>query len=171
MCDFRDAVLFSTNSELAYKIAKKYYKDKYFAWCSTSFDLGDSQPASSNPRAICNSYLKDIATKDNHSMIIEKNRVSILRGAAIMLKRGVITIDEELQIRTIVDAAKIHDFFPLVYIINGSLACSMCKEATVDNKAAPHSIEYIAEDLTSEMFSVIRFKDTLSGIKLFEEIF
>lgn len=74
-------LLFSTNTLLSYYIAEKYYNGVYFAWFAISFDMGNKQPASSNPITICRDIIDAVATNDQNCEKLDRIRNGILRGA------------------------------------------------------------------------------------------
>ncbi|MEL7571319.1 MAG: hypothetical protein AAGU14_12260, partial [Eubacteriaceae bacterium] len=150
--------LYSTGTLLAFKIAQRYYNNIHYVWCSTRFSFGFEQPESSNPSIICRNYLTSIATRDNHSSIIENNKLGILKGAAIKRKEGIINDRQELEIRAMTTEASFLDFMPVIYVINASNVLDKCKEAPVADRAAPHSIEYIIRELPRVDFDIINMK-------------
>ena len=55
----KDLLLYSTSTELAYRIAKEYYNNIFYVWCTDTFDAA-LQPGTSNPRTLCSRYLDQI---------------------------------------------------------------------------------------------------------------
>ena len=105
----KDFLLYSTNTELAYEIAKKYYNKTFFVWCTDAFD-SPLQPGTSNPRTLCNRFLDQIIKNDGHAKEIENNKVGILRGAQAQFEQGVITKEQHKEIKDIVG------FFPTIML-------------------------------------------------------
>ena len=81
--------LYSVGTQLAYKIAKRYYKNIHYVWCTTEFNSSKQQPTS-NPATICKRYLEQITTGDRHTKEIENNIAGILNVAKAKLYGGVI---------------------------------------------------------------------------------
>ena len=66
----KNPFLYSVGTELAYKIAKRYYNNIHYVWCTTEFN-SLKQPPTSNPATICKRYLEQITTGDRHTKEIE----------------------------------------------------------------------------------------------------
>lgn len=109
--------LYSVNTWLSYKISQTYYENKHYVWCAPSFNP-KGNPPSSNPAELYNGLKKDIDGKDYHSSKIDQNRVGLLRGAEFKKAAGVINELQEKDIKSIVKAAEIEDFRPLIYVIS-----------------------------------------------------
>ena len=87
-------VLYSTNTRLAHMIAKSYYADLHYVWCSPfagSFNAFDRiEPPSSSPLKIYRSLHDDVSGADLHSDKIRQNRNGLIRGASTKRQAGVI---------------------------------------------------------------------------------
>lgn len=83
---------------MAYMIARRYYNDRHFVWCTTDFH-SPQQPPTSDPQTICNSFLRQMKTGDRHERKIEDNKSGILRGAREKLAEGVITQEQYNEIK------------------------------------------------------------------------
>lgn len=158
-----DPFLFSTGSLLAYEIAKNYYGNIHFVWCTTKFN-SSKQPVTSNPFTICQRLLQQIKTGDRHAPEIKGNISGILMGAESKLSDGVITLKNYNEINQIVAMAKYEAFTPIVYIINSKRVKTKCIEVKVEDKASDSSIEYKITNLKQDEFQVIHFKDLLHDI-------
>lgn len=159
----KNPFLYSVGTHLAYKIAKRYYKNVHYVWCTTAFnDL--KQPPTSNPSTICKRYLEQIATGDRHTKEIENNIAGILRGAKAKLDSGIIGKKEYNEIRSIVSAAEFESFFPVLYIIESEKVKNKCIEVSDADKASADAVEYKIEDLMEYEFEIIFFKDILGGL-------
>ena len=60
-------LLFSTGTALAYNIAKDYYGNVHYVWCTEAFDA-TLQPGTSNPRTLCARYLDQILKKEKPNL-------------------------------------------------------------------------------------------------------
>jgi hypothetical protein len=154
-------VLYSVNSWLAFSIAERYYSGQHYVWCAPIFD-GRSPftrswflPPTSSPAEIYSSLKEEVRRRDRHSAKIAQNRVGIVRGATIKKKAGVINDGQEAQIVSIVDAAELADFRPLVYVIPYHSVAHLAKEVPLVDKAHPLSAEWIIESLHRDLFDVI----------------
>ncbi len=156
-------ILYSIGTHLAYKIAKRYYRNVHYVWCTTEFN-SPKQPPTSNPSNICKRYLEQITTGDRHTREIENNITGILKGARAKLDSGIINEKEYNEIRSIVSVAEYEAFFPMLYIIRSNDVKNKCKEVSIENKASDNAIEYKIEDLRENEFEAIFFKDILDGI-------
>lgn len=153
-------LLYSIGTELAYKIAKRYYGNIHYIWCTTEFNAL-RQPPSSNPATICKRYLEQISTGDRHTAEIDNNMVGILRGAKEKFNSGIIDGNEYNEIRSIVSVAEYEAFFPVLYIIETEKVKDRCIEVAVEDKASDNAVEYKITDLGENEFEVILFRDFL----------
>lgn len=159
----QNPILYSVGTHLAYKIAKRYYNNVHYVWCTTSFNAS-GQPPTSNPSKICRRYLEQIVTGDRHAKEIENNATGILRGAKAKLNNGIIHKKEYNEIRSIVSAAEYESFFPMLYIIESKKVKNKCVEVLAADKANDNAVEYKIENLMESEFEAIFFKDILNGI-------
>lgn len=156
-------LLYSTGTDLAYRIAKKYYNDIHYVWCTTSFDAS-LQPGTSNPRTLCNRYLDQIIRGDNHAFEIENNKAGILRGAKHKLDTNIINRRQFREIRTIVNCAEMKDFSPVIFLIHKISAKNRSIKVPQEEAANDVSVEYRIIDLQRDEFELIRLKTILGGI-------
>lgn len=155
--------LYSVGTQLAYKIAKRYYGNSHYVWCTTEFN-SMKQPPTSNPATICKRYLEQITTGDRHAKEIANNMAGILKGAKTKLDCGVITKNEYHEIRSIVSAAEYEAFFPILYIVEREKVKNRYTEVMVEERASDDAVEYKIEDLKENEFEIISFRDILSGV-------
>lgn len=159
----KNPFLYSIGTQLSYKIAKRYYHNIHYVWCTTHFNSA-YQPPTSNPATICKRYLEQITTGDRHTKEIENNIAGILRGAKAKRDSGIISVKEYTEIRHIVSAAEYESFFPLLYIVDSKKVERKCLEVKLSDKASDAAVEYKITDLVEGEFEIIEFKDILSGI-------
>lgn len=159
----KNPFLFSVGTQLAYKIAKRYYGNQHYVWCTTEFN-SLKQPPTSNPATICKRYLEQITTGDRHTKEIEGNIAGILKGAKAKLTSGVINKKEYNEIRSIVSAAEYEAFFPMIYIVESKKIKDRYIEVVVGERASDDAVEYKIEDLKAGEFEIISFKDILCGV-------
>lgn len=159
----KNPLLYSVGTQLAYKIAKRYYNDVHYVWCTTEFN-SQKQPPTSNPATICKRYLEQITTGDRHTKEIDNNIAGILRGAKAKLDSGVISAKTYNEIRAIVSVAEYEAFFPILYIVQSKKVKKKCKVVIDNSKASDTSIEYKIENLKDDEFETISFEDILDGI-------
>ena len=159
----KNSFLYSVGTQLAYKIAKRYYKNIHYVWCTTEFD-SLKQPPTSNPATICRRYLEQIVTGDRHTKEIENNIAGILKGAKAKLSSGVISKKEYNEIRSIVSVAEYEAFFPILYIVDSKKVKDRCVKVLLQERASDDAVEYKIEDLREDEFEIILFKDILSGV-------
>ena len=161
-------VLYSASTYLAYKIAKRYYGNVHYVWCTTEFH-SINQPPTSNPATICKRYLEQILAGDRHALELGMNVAGILRGAEAKLKAGVISDSEHEEIRSILSVAEYKDFLPIVYIVYTSKVKDRCIEVLPSEKASDSSIEYKILDLKAGEFQIISFHDVLGGVVMADD--
>ena len=158
-----DFLLYSTCTMLAYRIAKEYYHNVHYVWCTESFDAA-LQPGTSNPRTLCTRYLEQIVKNDRHATEIRNNKAGILKGASEKLKQGVISQKQYEEIATRVAYACNDEFYPVVYLINKKAVKKRLKVVEPNDAASQNSVEYIISDLKHNEFELIRIKDILAGV-------
>lgn len=159
----KDLLLYSTNTELAYKIAKEYYNGTFFVWCTDAFDAA-LQPGTSNPRTLCSRYLDQILKNDRHAVEINNNKAGILKGASEKLKQGVITQEQYNEISVRVAYAEKEAFYPIVFLIDRRAVRGRLDVVETKDAASAHSVEYIIKDLKWNEFEMIKMKDILAGV-------
>jgi hypothetical protein len=163
----RVRVLYSTNTWLAYNIARQFYRDKHYVWCSPVFDhqcrpfTQATPPPTSCPADIYFKLLAEVKRRDKHSAKIAENRLGIIKGAAVQRDNGIISDDDVAQISAIVDEAGIGDFYPLLYVIPFDPVAAMVTEVPVAQRAHPLSEEFVIADLPGDLFDVIRLESNL----------
>ena len=159
----KNPFLYSVGTQLAYKIAKRYYGNVHYVWCTTEFN-SSKQPPTSNPATICKRYLEQIATGDRHTRGIETNMGGILKGVKAKLNSGVINKKDYNEIRSIVSVAEYEAFYPILYIVESKKVKDRCLEVTISERASDDAVEYKIEDLKENEFSIISFKDILDNL-------
>ena len=154
--------LYSAGTLLAYTIAKEYYANTHYVWCTTKFN-SLQQPPTSNPATICRRFLEQIRTRDRHTQEIQNNIVGILNGAKKKFESGVITEEQYNAIKEIVAGASYsyEAFFPVLYIIESRKVKERCEEVPVIEKASDEAVEYRIRDLKEGEFELISFKDII----------
>ncbi len=156
-------VLYSVNTYLAFMINERYYEGKHYTWCSEVFDARAngqrgryaSIPPTSNPYEIYHNLYEEVRRGDRHSAKIEANRNGILRGADTKLQAGIINESQFNEIREVVKSVEISDFRPILYVIPYSNVAGDVREATVEERAHPLSLELIIESLNRSHFDPI----------------
>lgn len=156
-------LLYSIGTNLAYMIAKKHYGNIHYAWCTTEFS-SIYQPPTSNPSKICQRYLDVISKGDRHAVEINNNIAGILKGAKAKLDSNVISKQQFKIIRYEVANAWYEDFFPMLYIIQSEKVKHKCIEVPMPNRASDDAVEYLIDDLRTDEFDAIFFRNILSGI-------
>lgn len=159
----RDSILYSTNTELAYRIAKEYYNNTFYVWCTDAFDAL-LQPGTSNPRTLCSRYLDQIIKNDRHATEIKQNKAGILKGAAEKLKQEIITEEQYKEISVRVAYADMTAFYPVIFLIDKRAVKSRLEIVEPKDAASNNSVEYIIKDLDWNEFEIIRMKDVLAGV-------
>lgn len=165
----KPTLLFSVNTYLAYAIAQKYYSATHYAWFTTQFDFGNQQPASSNPRSICRDILEAIATDDHHCEKLVRIKNGILQGAYEKRKNGIISGEQELEIRALVTRSDhyLDLLMPVVFVTSWEKLESYCERMGIADIASPCSIEYLSRELPRTAFDIIDLKKLLSSIDCF----
>lgn len=156
-------VLYSTSTWLAFSIAKTYYADVHYAWCSPFFSppsklSGAAAPPTSIPREIYENLYDEVIQNDSHSSAVDRNRVGILRGAACKRTANVITAEQEAEIGEIVKMAEVKLFAPLLFVIPFDGVKSLAKVVPPKERAHPMAIEYRIENLPRGLFDVLELR-------------
>lgn len=154
--------LYSTNTELSYRLGKDYYNGTFFVWCSPVFEPSADRlspyhkiPRSSSPYDIYKELKADVESGDLHSAKIKENRAGLKKGALEYFKNDIIDEQELTRINYIIENALISDFKPILYIISYDLVKDRLKKVPVDKMANPLSCEYVIEDLKETEFEKI----------------
>jgi len=154
--------LYSTNTLIAQRIGRQFYKDVHFVWCTSIFDgrkVPETQPGvppSSSPCEIYEQLHKDVKRRDKHSSKIRENRAGILRGAGLKRKAKRIAPRQEKLIVEMVEGADIAEFEPLIYVIPFSSVVRIARPAPYKSRAGSDSIEYSIAALRRSLFDVIQ---------------
>jgi hypothetical protein len=151
-------ILYSTNSELAFQIAEKYYASRHYVWCTPCFTSGSEcmVPPSSEPMKLATRLFEDIKGRDHHSLSIDRLRSGIKNGAIAKHRSGVISRSQLATIKELVEGADLRAFMPLLFVIPYELVARIAKPVRGPIKANYSSIEYLIESLPRKHFDVIR---------------
>ncbi len=156
-------VLYSTSTFLAYHIARQYYEDVHYAWCSPIFDgrsssrLGPAVPPTSSPCEIYWNLHEEVARGDRHSSKIADNRAGIIRGAQYKRKSGVIEDETESDIIQATQMAEARDFRPLLFVIPYQAVRRRIEKVPIASRASLLSQEFLIPLLPGRLFDVIEF--------------
>jgi hypothetical protein len=154
-------ILYSTNTALSYKIAKKYYRNEHFVWCTFRFNprstLGilEENPQSSDPYYRYRQLSCEISGPDGHGALIRETKAGLKKGAEIKYSTGIINELQRNEILTIVEKASLQEFKPLLYAIPYSKVKHILKEVPIGDRASPTSDEYIIESLSEDCFDIL----------------
>lgn len=117
--------------------------------------FASKNPPSSDPIAIYWRYRQDIEDGDQHSAVIARNRLGIIRGAYIRHIQGVVDNDTRQLIEAVAKAAVLVDFKPLLLVVPYFGVKGIVKPVDLVSRARPTVDEYIIEDLPRDCFDVI----------------
>ena len=159
----RPALLYSTNTWLAWAIAETYYHGIHYCWCAPYYDGRVSPrrialPPSASPAEIYNTLRQDVVRADRHSASILRNRVGILRGAMTKRVAGVITRRQEQEIITVVNEASAQEFRPVLYVIPFLPISRRVLSVPTKQRSHPLAPEYIIRALPSHLFDMIELE-------------
>ena len=159
-------LLFSTNTYLGLYIAQRFYKKNHYLWFTTAFH-NVSQPKTSDPLCRCQMLLDTIATKDTHDEFLEKIRIGMERGVQSNLKASIITEEESLQIRALIDLSRqelsIRDWcMPIVIVTTWSKVKPYNVKLSSDKMASSSSIELLCQNVPRSAFDVINLEDIMN---------
>ena len=155
--------LFSIGTNIAYKIAKEYYENVQYVWCSPKFDSID-QPPTSNPLTIAKRYIEQIKTGDRHAKEIDSNKTGILIGAKEKHDAKIINDSQKGEIHTMVAIAKYEDFFPILFVIDSRRVIEKCIEIEKAKKVSDTSTEYLIPNLLPDEYELIDLKKLFDGL-------
>lgn len=158
-------LLYSTNAWITWHIKHTWNNDSHYVWCSEYFDpsaygrdhAASLIPVSSSPAAIYERLQEDVATRDNHSDLIERIRAAMLKAATDW--RGSGSIDEKSyqEIVELLMRADIGAFRPVIYVIPRELIDSRVVEVDMKRRAGAGP-EHLIEDLKGAEFDFIRIR-------------
>lgn len=155
-------ILYSANSVLAYQVAKRYYGDLHYVWCSPGFGsiatsrLYRSVPPTLSPKERYYRMLNDVKERVRSALTVEETRMGLLRGVEEQRQAGRITIQKGEEILEIIQHATLQDFKPLMYVVPvTSELLPRIRVVPVNQRVHPLAEEYIISDLKSDEFDVI----------------
>ena len=154
-------VLYSANTQLAYRINEHFYQQIHFVWCNPFFSataprsIDVQMPPSSTPCDICRNYLEDIARGDRNSRSLQANRIGLKQGMDLKLADGVITEEQYWELEEIVSKVSLDEFRPLLYVIPFEGVRNLVRPAPRHQRAHPFSPEYMIDRLPRSRFDVI----------------
>ena len=153
-------VLYSANTQLAYRINEHFYGQIHFVWCSAFFSatprsIDLEMPPSSTPCDICRKYLEDISRRDLHSRSLQDNRAGLQKGVEAKLAERVITEEQYLELEELVSKASLDEFRPLLYIIPFEGVRDLVQPVPPLQRAHPFSPEYEIKRLPRSRFDVL----------------
>ena len=156
-------ILYSTNVFMKYFVAKNFYKDRHYVWCSDVFDSSTAPlyssaslvPPSSDPCALFHRLKDDVKQRDSHSEKIVKQKSSLKARAVKREEDGTITREHKQEIVYYVDEADWSWWRPVIYLIpRGSIADARVKLVPHARRAG-FGPEYIIEDLHGSEFDIL----------------
>lgn len=154
-------VLYSANTQLAYRINEHFYGQIHFVWCSAFFSapsprsIDMEMPPSSTPCDICRNYLEDISRHDLHSRGLQDNRAGLQRGLKAKLAEGVITEKQYRELKKIIGKSALNEFRPFLYVIPFEGVRDLAEPVPPLQRAHPFSPEYKIERLPRSRFDVL----------------
>jgi len=156
-------LLYSANSVLSYRIAKRYYNDKHYVWCSPDFgslagtrSALQKNPPTSRPKYRYYRMLQEVMESDRHAVAITETRSGLLRGVEVQREAGRVSLATAEEILTVIRGAAMSDFRPLLYVIPvTSEILPRIKVVPVQHRAHPLSEEFIIPNLTSDEFDIV----------------
>jgi hypothetical protein len=157
-------LLYSTNTWLAYTIAQRFYDHTHYVWCAPFFDARSvpavdfTTPPSSSPAEIYAGLQQDARRGDRHSRLIEENRDGIRRGIAFRLEENVISEAQRTEVTKIVETAHPADFRPLLYVMPFAAVGALVREAPVEERAHPLSVEFVIQRLPRHLFDILEWE-------------
>lgn len=154
-------VLYSANTQLAYRINEHFYGQIHFVWCSAFFSAPSSRsidmemPPSSTPCDICRNYLEDITRRDLHSRSLQDNRTGLENGMKSKLAERVITEEQYRELEEIIAKSALDELRPLLYVIPFEGVRDLVESVPPSQRAHPFSPEYRIERLPRSRFDVL----------------
>jgi hypothetical protein len=154
-------LLYSTNTWLAYRLSETYYGGNHWVYVAEHFEhhpnpLMGGAPPSSTPCEIYRRLRDEVDGQDTGgSAKIAANRSGLLKGAAAKFKASEIKSATRREIESIVKAAPISDFRPLLYIMPYAPVAKLVRRVNIGDKANPFWSEMIIESLPRSCFHAI----------------
>jgi hypothetical protein len=158
-------LLYSTQTTLAHRISKAYYK-AFYVYCAEEFDPY-TNPGSSSP-ALLYQHFRLVAERGDRGdpkIIAQKAKLKAVAYNKLLATPPKLTKDQYDAIVWEINNAETRDFAPLVYlIVKSSLKPTQTvKPVPVHLRANPASKETIIEDLIEDQFEVIYTRVLLAG--------
>ena len=152
-------VLWSVNSELAFRINVNYYGDVHFVWCTPDFGsyVSKGSPLNNPPTAQVLYRYKELdeAAKsgDLHSSAISGNRMGLRQGVEAKYAEEVIDEEQREALYFIIEETACIGFRPLIYVMAYEEVKDITSTVTPAAAARPSSTEYLIKELPGSMFT------------------
>lgn len=146
--------LFSTSTQLSYKISKHFFGNIHYVWCAPKFDAKETNPSSANPYEIYKKIMLEV-NNDIHGATLAKHKIGILRAASEKRQLKLITEEQEQQINDMIGAATMDEYRPVIYVIAANEVDSLIEIAPHTKKANVFSQEFLIRKLPGDMFELI----------------
>ena len=153
-----DFVLFSTQSQAAEEINKKYYNDVHFVYCAAEYNPVLSA-ASSRPKWIYDNFEIISKTDDRHNPIYIHHKAKLRYGADKKFRRGEITDAIRRDIYQFVCGISALNINPRIYLINMKAIQqrSALLQVSPTHSGSATSVEYKILELTRGEFITVQW--------------
>jgi hypothetical protein len=155
-------LLWSTVTDLKYRMQQRFGGDRHYVWCSPCFDsktlpkygLSRRRAASADPAAIYRNYLEAIHSNDDDDAKILSQKTLLLGLAGDWLNQGLINEEQRADMAAIVGRATFTDWTPLIFVMPYAPLKARVEDVPRDRRAS-HEPEYIIADLRPGEFDII----------------
>lgn|GEM_PF-2648027 len=156
-------IFFSTQTQLAYRITKKYFRGNFYVHCTEEFNPY-TNPGSSNPAMLYTHYRRVVELQDRGDTKVQSLKQTLLRVARDKKIAHELTTEEYRAVRWEIDHAETREFAPVLYLIVKQLVPSS-KITRLDPQytASSRSVEYTISNLVEDEFDIIETELRLSG--------
>jgi hypothetical protein len=157
-------LLYSTNTQLKFRISRDFLGGNHYCWCSPVFSAknvaryarGASTPPSSDPCSIYKELSSAVQRGDEHCDKIKSQKANLTALAAKMHADGKVSSDARDEILEMIRRASFFDWTPYLFVIpNNGLGIRL--QQVPRHLRASHEMEYIVADLKESEFDILEF--------------
>jgi len=157
-------LLYSTNPWITLEIGRKYRNNKYYVWCSETYNPRRAQPGSSaamiapssSPKGIFDNLACDCENEDVHSSLIKGYRRTYKRLANSWLSDGSIDSNQRNEIIATIQSQSWNIWKPVLFLIPRTSIIDPSRiHAVAAGKRAAYGPEFQVHDLDISEFEII----------------
>jgi len=157
-------LLYSTNPWITLEIGRKYRNNRYYVWCSETYNPRRAAPGtsasmiapSSSPKGIFDNLACDCESEDVHSALIKGYRKTYKRLANAWLADGSIDAAQRNEIIATIQSSSWNIWKPVLFLIPRACIADQSRiKAVAARDRAAYGPEFQIHDLHASEFDII----------------